>query len=34
MTNPHFRKLFKRSPANPILSASNWPYPANPAQER
>jgi predicted GH43/DUF377 family glycosyl hydrolase len=25
----HFRQLFSRHPANPILTAANWPYPAN-----
>ena len=28
-TNNHFRELFSRHPANPILTAANWPYPAN-----
>ena len=23
------RELFQRSPANPILSAADWPYPVN-----
>jgi predicted GH43/DUF377 family glycosyl hydrolase len=27
--NHHFRELFLRHPANPILTAANWPYPAN-----
>lgn len=27
--NHHFQELFKRHPANPILTAAAWPYPAN-----
>ena len=27
--NHHFRELFRRHPSNPILTAPNWPYPAN-----
>jgi len=26
---PAARELFQRSPANPILSAADWPYPVN-----
>ncbi len=26
---PNDRELFRRHPANPILSALDWPYPAN-----
>jgi len=29
MTRPHFRELFHRHPDNPILTAIDWPYPAN-----
>jgi predicted GH43/DUF377 family glycosyl hydrolase len=29
MQNNHFKELFKRHSGNPILTASNWPYPAN-----
>jgi predicted GH43/DUF377 family glycosyl hydrolase len=29
MKQTHFRELFHRQPENPILSASDWPYPAN-----
>jgi predicted GH43/DUF377 family glycosyl hydrolase len=28
-SSPLFRELFKRHPANPILCAASWPYPAN-----
>lgn len=27
--NQYFRELFKRHPANPILTSADWPYPAN-----
>jgi predicted GH43/DUF377 family glycosyl hydrolase len=27
--NHYFRQLFSRHPANPILTAEHWPYPAN-----
>src|SRR6478736_2566238 len=27
--NQHVRELFKRHPANPILTAASWPYAAN-----
>jgi predicted GH43/DUF377 family glycosyl hydrolase len=29
MTKTRFPELFQREPGNPILSASDWPYPAN-----
>jgi predicted GH43/DUF377 family glycosyl hydrolase len=29
MTRTRFPELFQRQPENPILSASDWPYPAN-----
>jgi beta-1,4-mannooligosaccharide/beta-1,4-mannosyl-N-acetylglucosamine phosphorylase len=29
MTRPYFRELFHRHPDNPILSVTDWPYPAN-----
>lgn len=29
MQNKHFSELFRRDPNNPILTISDWPYPAN-----
>jgi hypothetical protein len=29
LTNNHYEMLFYRHPRNPILTAADWPYPAN-----